>query len=162
MYDYDAASTKDLAHTRRNKGKLGPLVTFTPEMCLISTKELFLGKKQNKQKFICMLGAELAQYNCQIYHDTADADFLIAMKTIESAENIDTVLSLFSFFTMPNVSISKYFLCRNLKKVLSCVYGTSENPMRNEEHSCVSTFYSFMLSLEQIPLHAFMDLEKLH
>ena len=36
---YDAASTKDLAHTRRNKGKLGPLVTFTPEMCLTSTKE---------------------------------------------------------------------------------------------------------------------------
>ena len=61
-------------------------------MCLISTKELFLGKKQNKQKFICMLGAEIAWYNCQIYHDTADADFLIAMKTIESAENVDTVL----------------------------------------------------------------------
>ena len=39
-----------------------------------------------------MLGAEIAWYNCQIYHDTADADFLIAMKTIESAENIDIVL----------------------------------------------------------------------
>ena len=89
---YDVASTKDLTHTRRSKGKLGPLVTFTPEMCLTSTKELFLSNKQNKQKFICMLGAELAKYNCQTYHDTADADLLIAMKTIESAENIDTVL----------------------------------------------------------------------
>ena len=36
---YDATSTKYLAHTRCNKGKLGPLVTFTPEMCLTSTKE---------------------------------------------------------------------------------------------------------------------------
>ena len=61
-------------------------------MCLTSTKELFLSNKQNKHKFICMLGTELAKYNCQTYHDTADADFLIAMKTIESAKNIDTVL----------------------------------------------------------------------
>ena len=89
---YDVVSTKDLTHNRRSKDKLGPLVTFTPEMCLTSTKELFLSNKQNKQKFICMLGAELAKYNCQTYHDTADADLLIAMKTIESAENIDTVL----------------------------------------------------------------------
>ena len=61
-------------------------------MCLTSTKELFLSNKQNKQKFICMLGAELAKYSCQTYYNTADADLLIAMKTIESAENIDTVL----------------------------------------------------------------------
>ena len=47
---YDVASTKDLIHNRC------PLVTFTPEMCLTSTKELFLSIKQNKQKFICVLG----------------------------------------------------------------------------------------------------------
>ena len=61
-------------------------------MCLTSTKELFLSNKQNKQKFICMLGAELAKYNCQTNHDTEDTDLLIAMKTIELAENIDTVI----------------------------------------------------------------------
>ena len=55
---YDLASTKDLTHNRCSKR--GPLVTFTPEMCLTSTKELFLSIKQNKQKFICVLGAELA------------------------------------------------------------------------------------------------------
>ena len=57
---YDVASTKDLTHNRHSKDKLGPLVTFTPEMCLTSTKELFLSIKQNKQKFISVLGAELA------------------------------------------------------------------------------------------------------
>ena len=51
---YDVASTKDLTHNRCSKDKLGP------EMCLTSTKELFLSIKKNKQKFICMLGAELA------------------------------------------------------------------------------------------------------
>ena len=28
---YEVASTKDLTHTRRNKGKLGPTVSFTAE-----------------------------------------------------------------------------------------------------------------------------------
>ena len=57
---YDVVSTKDLTHNRCSKDKLSPLVTFTPEMCLTSTKELFLSIKQNKQKFISVLGAELA------------------------------------------------------------------------------------------------------
>ena len=57
---YDLASTKDLTHNRCSKDKRGPLVTFTPKMCLTSTKELFLSIKQNKQKFISVLGAELA------------------------------------------------------------------------------------------------------
>ena len=53
---YEVASTKDLTH-----GKLGP--TFTAEMTLTSTKELFLSNKLNKQKFVHMLGAELEKYN---------------------------------------------------------------------------------------------------
>ena len=61
---YEVSSTKDLTHTKRNKGKLGPIVSFTPEMCLTSTKELFLSNRLNKQKFVHMLGAELAKYNC--------------------------------------------------------------------------------------------------
>ena len=75
-----------------------------------------------------MLGAELARYNCQRYHDTAHAYFLIAMTTIESAENIDTVLS---FFTMPNVSISKYFLCLNMKKAVYMEHQRIQRETRN-------------------------------
>ena len=56
---YEVASTKDLTHNRCSKDKRSPLVTFN-EMCLTSTKELFLSIKQNKQKFISVLGAELA------------------------------------------------------------------------------------------------------
>ena len=89
---YEVASTKDLIHSRRNKGKLGPTVSFTAEMTLTSTKELFLSNKMNKQKFVYMLGAELEKINCQVFHDTADADYTIAMKAVESAESIDTVL----------------------------------------------------------------------
>ena len=113
-----------------SKDKRGPLVTFTPKMCLTSTKELFLSIKQNKQKFISVLGAELAQYNCQTYHDTADADLLIAMKTLTLFSLVKIQIS----FTMPNVSIRKYFSCLNLRKVPRCVYGTSKNSKRNQEH----------------------------
>ena len=60
---YEVASTKDLTHTRRNKGKLGPTVSLTAEMTRTSTKELFLSNKLNKQKFVHMLGAELEKYN---------------------------------------------------------------------------------------------------
>ena len=95
------ASAKDLTHNRCSKDKLGPLVTFTSEMCLTSTKELFLSNKQNKQKFIAMLGAELAQYNCQIYHDSADADFLISRKTIELEGNIELKQTCVKDFGLP-------------------------------------------------------------
>ena len=94
-----------------------------PEMCLTSTKELFLSNKQNKHKFICMLGAELGKYNCQIYHETADAAFWIAMITIESAENIDTVfISEDTDLIVLLVSIRIYFSCLKLKKVfIACM-----------------------------------------
>ena len=59
-------------------------------MTLTSMKELFLSNKLNKQKFVHMLGAELEKYNCQVFHDTADADYTIAIKAAESAESIDT------------------------------------------------------------------------
>ena len=81
-----------MAHCRRNKGKDGIKVSFTPDMPLTTTKELFLSNKENKQKFVDMLGAELECYNCLVFHADADADFLIVQKAIESAERIDTVL----------------------------------------------------------------------
>ena len=42
---YCSASTKDMAHRRRAKGKLGPTVSFTKEMCLTVAKDIFLSKQ---------------------------------------------------------------------------------------------------------------------
>ena len=89
---YKVASTKDLTHMRCSKGKLGPIVSFTPDMKLSCTKDLFLSNKTNKQNFISMLGAELQKYNCKVYHDSADADYLIVKKAIDTAESMDTIL----------------------------------------------------------------------
>ena len=77
---------------RRSKGKSGPIVSFTPNMKLSGTKDLFLSNKTNKQNFISMLGAELQKYNCKVYHDSADADYLIVKKAIDKAESMDTIL----------------------------------------------------------------------
>ena len=54
-------------------------------------------------------------------------------------------ISLFSSFTMPNVSIRKYFSCLNLKKVPRCVHGPLENPKETRNihvytHSIPSCF----------------------
>ena len=42
---YCSASIKDMAHRRRAKGKLGPTVLFTKEMCLTVAKDIFLSKQ---------------------------------------------------------------------------------------------------------------------
>ena len=39
-----------------------------------------------------MLGAELQKYNCKVYHDSADADYLVVKKAIDTAESMDTIL----------------------------------------------------------------------
>ena len=39
-----------------------------------------------------MLGAELQKYNCRVYHDSADADYLIVKKKVDTAKSIDTIL----------------------------------------------------------------------
>ncbi len=64
---YEVASTKDSTHMRRNKAKLGPVVSFTSDMKLSGTKDLFLSNKTNKQNYVTMLGAELQKYNCRVY-----------------------------------------------------------------------------------------------
>ena len=84
-------STKDLTHSR-HKGNSGATVSFTEAMALTTTKEEFLSNKENKQRFVKMLGAELEWFNCPVFHDPADADFLIVQKVVESAENSTTVL----------------------------------------------------------------------
>ena len=56
---YEVASTMDSTYMRCSKAKLGLVVSFTPDMKLSGTKDLFLSNKTNKQNFVTMLGAEL-------------------------------------------------------------------------------------------------------
>ena len=89
---YCGASTKDITHRQRTRGKKGPTVSFTKEMCLTVSKELFLIAPQNKQCLIELLGEVLQEAGCEVFHAQADADVLIVQKAIESANSKDTVL----------------------------------------------------------------------
>ena len=75
---YTAASTKDMAHKRRAKGKQGPTVSFTNEMVLTVAKDVFLSNFANKQNFLQQLGNGLQVAGCEVYHALSDADVLIA------------------------------------------------------------------------------------
>lgn len=89
---YCGASTKDMAHRRRAKGKQGPTVSFTKDMCLTVNKDIFLNNTMNKQNFIKHLGDSLQLVGCEVFHAPSDADVLIAEKAIESADTQDTAL----------------------------------------------------------------------
>ena len=67
-------------------------VTFEKSMNLAVTKEVFLSNKENKQRFIIMLGEELSKKGCTVFHDTGDANCLIVKKAMESAAENNVVL----------------------------------------------------------------------
>lgn len=89
---YESSSIKDMTHMRRCKGKQGVTITFTKDMNLAVTKEVFLSNKNNKQRFITMLGEELEANHCTVFHGAADADCLIVEKVMETAVDNDVVL----------------------------------------------------------------------
>ena len=87
VYDgYKEFTTKDMTHKRRLKGKKGVSITFSLDMNLTVTKEVFLSDSKNKQQFIDFLGTKLTNQGCQV------PDLLIVKKAIESASSMDTVL----------------------------------------------------------------------
>ena len=89
FHGYQASTIKDMKHKRRSKGKHGMTMTFEKNMNLAVSKEVFLS---NKERFIFMLGEELSQIGCTVFHDTGDADCLIVKKTMESAAENNVVL----------------------------------------------------------------------
>ena len=48
-------STKDAAHIRCSKGKIGNMIPFSNNMTLDMKKEVFLANPRNKQNFIYIL-----------------------------------------------------------------------------------------------------------
>ena len=71
---YVESSTKDMAHKRRNKGRVGLSVSFTKETTLTVSKELFLNNSSNKQRFIQFLADHLTEVGCSVVHARSDAD----------------------------------------------------------------------------------------
>ena len=61
-------------------------------MNLAVTKEVFLSNKENKHRFIIMLGEELSKKGCTVFHDTGDANYLKVKKAMESAAENNVVL----------------------------------------------------------------------
>ena len=60
--------TKYGAHERRTGGSTGQTVDFTRDMVLKSKKEDLLSNKDNKQRFIRMLGQILEHVGCETRH----------------------------------------------------------------------------------------------
>ena len=89
---YTQSSIKDMVHRSRNKGHVGVEISFTLDMNLTVTKDIFLLSNKNKQHFIDMFSAELVKSGCKVIHSQSDADVLIAETTVECSKEQPTVL----------------------------------------------------------------------
>ena len=63
---YEGFSTKDMTHRRRSNGKKGVSVSFTSDMKLTITKDIFLGNPSNKKRFIELLSSKLRSLGCKV------------------------------------------------------------------------------------------------
>ena len=67
-------------------------MNFDSTMIAKLKKDEFLANKENKQKFIHLLGNKLQQSGCSTIHAEGDADLLIVQTAIQSSRSITTVL----------------------------------------------------------------------
>ena len=101
------ACTKDIAHLRLSKGKLGRPVLFTENTVFNMIKDEFLLNFKNKQCFLEMLTAEMNTVGTCAMQSGRDADTLIAI-TVVGIANLkltvvigeDTDLFLFCLFIL--------------------------------------------------------------
>ena len=84
--------TKYTTHQRGIGGKVGIEVTFTGDMKLTMSNDLFRSTVANKQNFIDMLSHYLQLAGCLTEHAEEDADLLIAQRVVQSAATKNTVL----------------------------------------------------------------------
>ena len=90
---YDGTpSTKDTAHIRRSKGKLGKPVVVTGNMRLNMTKQDFLLNLTNKQTFITILGDKMNNSKLRCIHANGDADTLLVQTAIQCSTRCQTVV----------------------------------------------------------------------
>ena len=62
---HEELSTKHGVHERRTGGSAGPIVDFTRDIVMTSKKEDLLSNKENKKRFIMMLGQSLEHVVCK-------------------------------------------------------------------------------------------------
>ena len=89
---YRIPSTKYTTHQRRTGGKVGIEVTFTGDVKLTMSKDVFLSNVANKQNFIDMLSHYLQLAGYLREHAEEDVDLLIAQTALQSAATKNTVL----------------------------------------------------------------------
>ena len=85
-------STKDSTHLRRSKGAIGTVVQFTERAPFRGKKDIFLNNKENKEKFLKMLGHHLEQRGIDVRYATGDADLLVVQTAKEKAESSPVVV----------------------------------------------------------------------
>ncbi|KAK3105425.1 hypothetical protein FSP39_024991 [Pinctada imbricata] len=88
----ETPSTKDVAHLRRSKGMLWRKVIFNDSTVCSMKKEAFLTNKDNKKRFIDLLTIHLRDSDCEVLQAQGDADYMLAMKTIEKAASGNVAL----------------------------------------------------------------------
>ena len=79
------ASTKDITHLRRSKGKLGRPVLFTENTVFNMKKDEFLLNLKNKQYFLEMLTAEMNTVGIYAEQSSGDVDTYIATTAVDIA-----------------------------------------------------------------------------
>ena len=89
---YRIPSTKYTTHQRRTGGEVGIEVTFTGDVKLMMSKDVFLSNVANKQNFIDMLSHYLQLAECLTEHAEEDVDLLISQTAVQSAATKNTVL----------------------------------------------------------------------
>ncbi|KAJ8043143.1 hypothetical protein HOLleu_10106 [Holothuria leucospilota] len=86
------SSTKDTAHIKRSKGVVGSTVIFSADMPCRSRKDVFLANKDNKQRFINMIGQKMEERGFDVTHADDDADLMIVKRAVECANDGSTVV----------------------------------------------------------------------
>ena len=84
--------TRRTRHQRLSNGNACTTVTFTADTPVTMKKEQFLANRQKRQRFIFMLSEELKKNNFEVHHASGDAELLIVMKAVQSANSSNTVL----------------------------------------------------------------------
>ena len=79
---YKEFTTKDMTHKRRLKGKKGVSITFSLDMNLTVTKEVFLSDSKNKQQFIDFLGTILTNQGCQVFMKKQMQTFSLSIRQL--------------------------------------------------------------------------------
>ena len=89
---YEAGpSTKDSTHQCRTRCE-GRKVTFNLSMKLQLKKDDFLSNKENKQRFLGLLGEHRAMRGCEIAHAIGDADVPIVQAAVTISDTCEAVL----------------------------------------------------------------------